>query len=94
MGLIPILIHSPGISGFISKVVGLVSVSLMSFPGGSVIKYPPANARDSSIPGLRRFPWRRKWQATPVFLPGKFHGHRSLASIVHGIPKESDMLSN
>ena len=23
--------------------------------------------------------WRRKWQATPVFLPGKFHGQRSLA---------------
>ena len=24
-------------------------------------------------------PWRRKWQPTPVFLPGKFHGQRSLA---------------
>ena len=23
--------------------------------------------------------WRRKWQPTPVFLPGKFHGQRSLA---------------
>ena len=23
-------------------------------------------------------PWKRKWQATPVFLPGKFHGQRSL----------------
>ena len=23
--------------------------------------------------------WKRKWQATPVFLPGKFHGQRSLA---------------
>ena len=23
-------------------------------------------------------PWRRKWQPTPVFLPGKFHGERSL----------------
>ena len=22
--------------------------------------------------------WRREWQTTPVFLPGKFHGHRSL----------------
>jgi len=26
------------------------------------------------IPGLGRFPWRREWQPTPVFLPGKFHG--------------------
>ena len=25
-----------------------------------------------------RIPWRRKWQATPVFLPGKSHGRRSL----------------
>ena len=24
-------------------------------------------------------PWRRKWQPTPVFLLGKFHGQRSLA---------------
>ena len=23
-------------------------------------------------------PWRRKWQHTPVFLPGKSHGQRSL----------------
>ena len=32
-----------------------------------------------SIPGLGRFPWRRAWQPTPVFLPGEFHGQRSLA---------------
>ena len=29
-----------------------------------------------SIPGLGRPPWRRKWQPTPVFLPGKFHGEK------------------
>ena len=47
-----------------------------------MVKDPPANAgdtRDSSlIPGSERFPWRRKWQPTPVFLPGKFHRQRSL----------------
>ena len=26
-----------------------------------------------------KIPWRRKWQPTPVFLPGKSHGQRSLA---------------
>ena len=26
-----------------------------------------------------KIPWRRKWKPTPVFLPGKFHGERSLA---------------
>ena len=33
----------------------------------------------SSIPGSGRFPWRRKWQPTPVFLPGESHGERSMA---------------
>ena len=27
---------------------------------------------------VRKIPWRRKWQPTPVFLPGKSHGKRSL----------------
>ena len=32
------------------------------------------------------FFWRRKWQPTPVFLPGESHGQRSLAGyIVHGV---------
>ena len=30
-------------------------------------------------PRVRKIPWRKKWQPTPVFLPGKFHGQRSLA---------------
>ena len=29
-------------------------------------------------PWVGKVPWRRKWQPTPVFLPGKFHGQRSL----------------
>ena len=46
-------------------------------PGGSVVKNPPTNAGAvGSIPGLGRSPedlqeGRRKWQPTPVFLPGK-----------------------
>ena len=30
-------------------------------------------------PWVRKIPWRRKWQPTTVFLPGEFHGQRSLA---------------
>ena len=49
------------------------------FPGGSEDKASACNAGDpGSIPGLGRFPWRRKWQSTPVFLPGESHGERSL----------------
>ena len=52
---------------------------MLGFPGDAVVKNPPANAGDTgSIPGSGRFPWRRKWQPTPVFLLGKFHGQRSL----------------
>ena len=29
-------------------------------------------------PWLGTIPWRRKWQCTPVFFPGKSHGQRSL----------------
>ena len=34
--------------------------------------------------------WRRKWQATPVFLPGEFHGQRSLAVCSPWDCEESD----
>ena len=48
----------------------------MGFPGASVVKNLPANAGDVGSPG--KIPWRRKWQPTPVFLPGKSNGQRNL----------------
>ena len=36
-------------------------------------------------------PWRRKWQLTPVFLPGKSDGQRSLVDYSPCGCKESDM---
>ena len=54
-------------------------------------KNPPANAGGmGSNPGLARFPWSKKWQPTPAFLPGESHGQRSLQTAVHGVTKESD----
>ena len=44
--------------------------SLMSFPGGSVVKNPLASAGDAGSPWVRQNPWRRKWQPI-LFLPGK-----------------------
>ena len=35
-------------------------------------------------------PWRRKWQSTPVLLPGKSHGQRSLVGYSTWGHKESD----
>ena len=42
-------------------------------------------------PWVRKMPWRRTWQPTPVFLPGKSHGQRSLAGYSPRGCKESDM---
>ena len=45
------------------------------FPCGASGKEPTCQCRRhrdvDSIPGLGRPPWRRKWQPTPVFLPGE-----------------------
>ena len=43
------------------------------------------------IPGLERSPGRRKWQPTPVFLPGKFHEQNSLEGCSPWAHKEMDM---
>ena len=49
------------------------------FPGGSDGKESACKAGDpGSSPGWED-PQRRKWQPTPVFLPGKSHGQRNLA---------------
>ena len=40
-------------------------------------------------PWVGKIPWRRKWQPTPVLLPEKFHGQRSLASYSPWGPKDS-----
>ena len=41
-------------------------------------------------PWVRKVPWRRAWQPTPVFLPGEFHGQRSLAGYSLWYRKELD----
>ena len=41
-------------------------------------------------PGVGTVPWRRKWQPTPVFLPGKFSGQRNLSGCSL-LVAESDM---
>ena len=54
-------------------------INIKGFSGGAVVEKPPANAGDAgSVPGLERPPGVRKWQPTPVSLPGNPHGQRSL----------------
>ena len=52
-----------------------------SFPGGLVVKNPPANAGDTgSVAGLERYPGEGDGNPLPIFLPGESHGQRSLVS--------------
>ena len=61
------------------KITEISYYRFMGFPGGSRGKESACNVGDlRSIPGSEE-PWRREWQPTPVFLPGKSHGQRSLA---------------
>ena len=63
-----------------------------------VVKDPSANAGDTrdtgSIAESGRTPWRRKWQATPVFLPGESHGHRGLVGYSPWGRKESNIIEH
>ena len=42
------------------------------------LKRLPAMRETGFDSWVRKIPWRRKWQSTPVFLPGESHGQRSL----------------
>ena len=43
----------------------------IGFPGGASDKESTANAGDTgTITGVGKNSWRRKWQPTPIFLPG------------------------
>ena len=52
-------------------------------------------SRPGFNPCVRKIPWRRALQPTPVFLPGEFHGQRSLSGYtVHEVEKSRTQLSN
>ena len=67
----------------------------LGFPGGSEIKVSACIClqcgRPDFDPWVRNIPWRRKWQPTPVFLPGECHGRKSLVGYSPWGRKESDM---
>ena len=53
---------------------------MWGFPGDSNGKGIRLQCRKPGFsPWVGKIPWRRKWQPTPVFLPGESHGQRNLA---------------
>ena len=60
-----------------------VQLILINYTDGAswivqMIKNLPAMWQTGLCPWVKKISWRRNWQSTPVFLPGKSHGQRSL----------------
>ena len=64
-----------------------------------MVKNLPVNAEDmemwvqSGTSWVGKIPWSRKWQPTPVFLPGKFHDRGTWWVTVCGAAKSRIPLS-
>ena len=76
----------------ISISISIYICNIIGFPWWLSDKESACNAgatRDSGFNlWVRKTPWRRAWQPTPVFLPGESHGQKSLAGYVHGFTKK------
>ena len=70
------------------------STTCKGFSGGTSRKEPTCQCRRHQRlrfnPWVRKIPWRRAWQPTPVFLPEESHGQRSLVGYSPWGRKESD----
>ena len=55
------------------------------------VKNLPAMWETRFDPWVGKMPWRKAWEPTPVFLPGEFHGQRSLMGFSPWGHKELDM---
>ena len=69
----------------------------MGFSGGAVVKESSCQCRRHKRCGLdpwvRKIPWRKEWQPTPVFLRGKSQGQRSQLGYSSWGHKESGTMS-
>ena len=73
-----------------SHVYSLLLTYALGLPWWLSSKEPTCQCRRCGFnPWAWKISWRKKWQPTPVFLPGKFHGQSSLVS--YRVAKESDM---
>ena len=67
----------------------ILIITLTGFPGGTVGKEPTCQCRKlhrhGFLPWVRRIPWRRAWQHTPVFWTGIFHDRGACWAVVHGV---------
>ena len=78
-------VHNQGTGHFMTL------TGLLDSPGGTSDKEPTCQCRRCQFnPWVRKIPWRRPYQPTPVFLPGESHGQGSLVGSNPGGCKKSD----
>ena len=80
----PLLIRLASFSGFTPRIIQSLKHSKFYTPVGLSI------CMEFCLPHPQRIPWRRKWQPTPIFLPGESHGRRSLVGYSPRGRKELD----
>ena len=80
--------HHPYLYAFVY--VTLYCIIWTSLVTQSVKRLPPV-WETGFDPWVGKIPWRRKWQPTPVFLPGESRRQRNLAGYSPWGHKESDM---
>ena len=56
-----------------------------------MVKKLPAMQEICFNPRVKKIPWRREWQPTPLSLPGESHGQRTLVGYSLRSCKDSDM---
>ena len=73
----------------------MIRLACGGFPGGAADKESASQCRRRKRrgfdPWISKIPWRRKWQPTPEFLPGKSHRQKTLAGFGPWDHKESDI---
>ena len=84
--------HIADIRGIVSKAMTQYMGLCTGFPDGSDGKESACSAVEPEFNHwVGKIPWRRKQHLTPVFLPGKFHGQKTLAGYSSWGCEQSDM---
>ena len=82
---------APGVPWLVAASLPPTSASIITWPSLWVFSSYKMDTLVLDLgPTLVHYPWRRKWQPTPVFLPEKSHGQRSLADYSPWGHKELD----
>ena len=82
----------PGLRYSPTQEPGMSYLSFWASLVAQTVKCLPTCGMSGFNPWVGKIPWRRKWQPTPVFLPGKSHGRRSLMGYKPWGHKELDTI--